>query len=130
MQWRPVITPGWAPVAMYDVATATSKGDSVTAWIRFVDMPAHSPAEINRPQRLCQKGAQIESYMTLDCVKPGFGVVRTCITDNSDKILGEADLTRTTQPWRRWTVEQKVVILRDAFGPEGLVRASVVPAVR
>lgn len=26
---------------------------------------------------------------------------------------------------RRWTVEQKLAILRDAFGPEGSVRASI-----
>ena len=26
--------------------------------------------------------------------------------------------------WRRWTVEQKLAVLRDAFGPEGCARAA------
>jgi hypothetical protein len=98
-QWRPVNTPRWAPGAMYDAATAIRKGDNVTAWIRFVDMPGHSPAEMKEVAATLPRGAQIDSYMTLDCVKPRFRIDRMRITDTSGKILSEKDLTGTTQLW-------------------------------
>ncbi|MDQ0838847.1 transposase [Sphingomonas faeni] len=41
------------------------------------------------------------------------------------RMSGRIEIVGRVSGRRRWTVEQKLAILRDAFGPDGLVRAAV-----
>jgi len=43
----------------------------------------------------------------------------------SGRMSGRIEIIGRVSGRRRWTVEQKLAILRDAFGPEGSVRAAV-----
>lgn len=40
----------------------------------------------------------------------------------SDRMTGRVEIVGRVSGRRRWTVEQKLAILRDAFGPDGSVR--------
>jgi hypothetical protein len=41
------------------------------------------------------------------------------------RMSGRIEIVGRVSGRRRWTVEQKLAILRDAFGPDGSVRAAV-----
>ena len=41
------------------------------------------------------------------------------------RMSGRIEIVGRVSGRRRWTVEQKLAILRDAFGPEGSVRAAI-----
>ncbi len=43
----------------------------------------------------------------------------------SGRMSGRIQIVGRVSGRRRWTVEQKLAILRDAFGPEGSVRAAI-----
>jgi len=43
----------------------------------------------------------------------------------SGRMSGRIEIVGRVSGRRRWTVEQKLAILRDAFGPEGSVRAAI-----
>ncbi len=43
----------------------------------------------------------------------------------SGRMSGRIQIVGRVSGRRHWTVEQKLAILRDAFGPEGSVRAAV-----
>ena len=43
----------------------------------------------------------------------------------SGRMSGRIEIVGRVLGRRRWTVEQKLAILRDAFGPEGSVRAAI-----
>ena len=56
--------------------------------------------------------------MSDDTIEPAAGVARSHTT-------GRIEIVGRVSGRRRWTVEQKLAILRDAFGPDGSVRAAV-----
>lgn len=43
----------------------------------------------------------------------------------SGRMSSRIEIVARVSGRRRWTVEQKLAILRDAFGPDGSVRAAV-----
>ena len=45
-------------------------------------------------------------------------------THTSGRMSGRIEIVSRVSGRRRWTVEQKLAVLRDAFGPEGCVRAA------
>lgn len=45
-------------------------------------------------------------------------------THTSGRMSSRIEIVSRVSGRRRWTVEQKLVVLRDAFGPEGSVRAA------
>lgn len=98
-QWRPVTTPRWAPGVMYDAATAVRKGDSVTAWIRYVDMAEHPPAQMKTAAAALPKGTQIDSRIEIDCKRPRFRIVRMRMTDAKGEPVGEKEFSNGTPAW-------------------------------
>ena len=65
-----------------------------------------------------------------------FAEVRVCFSENCFRFICPSPLqgSDSSSNWRkkrgsrhrrRWTVEEKLAILRDAFGPDGSVRAAV-----
>lgn len=42
----------------------------------------------------------------------------------SNRMSGRIEVVSRVSGRRRWTVEQKLAVLRDAFGPEGCIRAA------
>ena len=45
-------------------------------------------------------------------------------TQTSGRMSARIEIVGRVSGRRRWTVEQKLAILRDAFGPEGCVRTA------
>ena len=46
-------------------------------------------------------------------------------SDKSDRMSSRIEVVARVSGRRAWTVEQKLAMLRDAFGPSGSVRASI-----
>jgi transposase len=60
--------------------------------------------------------------MSDETIQPAAGVTSSHTTG---RLRGRVEIVGRVSGRRRWTVEQKLAILRDAFGPDGLVRAAV-----
>lgn len=52
-------------------------------------------------------------------------VVEAATGHTSDRMSGRIEVVARVSGRRAWTVEQKLAMLRDAFGPGGSVRASI-----
>lgn len=60
--------------------------------------------------------------MSDETIEPAAGVASSHTTG---RMSGRIEIVGRVSGRRRWTVEQKLAILRDAFGPDGSVRAAV-----
>ena len=60
--------------------------------------------------------------MSDDTIEPAAGVASS---HTIGRMSGRIEIVGRVSGRRRWTVEQKLAILRDAFGPDGSVRAAV-----